>query len=119
MKFARIADNAVQEIIEVTDLDDLKTRFTPDSVKEWVVATDSTEIKMTWDGSSFGAAPSHEPEESEEEKAAVKAANDKWAAMSTDEKWDSLLPDVPEYIKADATKLAAEKAAFVALEEGS
>ena len=45
MKFARIADGSVQEIIEVTDLDDLKTRFTPDSVKEWVEATDS--IKQT------------------------------------------------------------------------
>ncbi len=118
MKFARIADGSVQELIEVTDLDDLKTRFTPDSVKEWVEATDSIEPDMTWDGSSFGTAPPKYVE-SEEQKAASKAANDKWAAMSTDEKWDTLLPDVPAYIKADATKLAEEKAKFVASEEGS
>ena len=108
MKFARIADGSVQELIEVTDLDDLKTRFTPDSVKEWVVATDSTEPDMTWDGSSFGAAPPKYVE-SDEQKAENTAAINRWNAMSTDEKWDTLLPDVPTSIKADATKLAEGK----------
>ena len=114
MKFARIADGSVQEIIEVTDLDDLKTRFTLDSVKEWVEATDSIKPNMTWDGSNFGAeAPRNV--ETDEQKAADEKFTNEWNAKSKEEKWTYNLQFVPEYIKADAAQLEKDKTAYMAM----
>ena len=114
MKFARIADGSVQELIEVADLDDLKTRFTPDSVKEWVEANDSTELDMTWDGTSFGAAKAKWEPDSEEQRASAAAIIAELEAMTPEERWAIEEKTLPETYKNDAALLEKSKNAFIA-----